>query len=174
MSRIDYPLDKIRGIAFDVDGVLSPAVVPMGDDGVPRRMANLRDGYAIVQAVKAGMHISLISGADTPGVRARFKNMGVTDQYLGNGNKLEWLDDWMSKYSLAPEEVAYCGDDIPDLMPMKKVGLPVAPRDAAPEVKAVARYIATANGGYGVARELIEEVLKVRGVWALTNNAFGK
>lgn len=174
MSRIDYPLDKIRGIAFDVDGVLSPAVVPMGDDGVPRRMANLRDGYAIVQAVKAGMHISLISGADTPGVRARFKNMGVTDQYLGNGNKLEWLDDWMKKYSLSPEEVAYCGDDIPDLLPMKKVGLPVAPRDAAPEIKAVARYIATADGGYGVARELIEEVLKVRGVWALTNNAFGK
>lgn len=174
MSRIDYPLDKIRGIAFDVDGVLSPAVVPMGDDGVPRRMANLRDGYAIVQAVKAGMHISLISGADTPGVRARFKNMGVTDQYLGNGNKLEWLDDWMKKYSLSPEEVAYCGDDIPDLMPMKKVGLPVAPRDAAPEIKAVARYIATADGGYGVARELIEEILKVRGVWVQTNNAFGK
>ncbi len=174
MSRIDYPLAKIRAVAFDVDGVLSPATVPMGDDGIPRRMANLRDGYAIVQAVKAGLHIALISGADTPGVRVRFKNMGVTDQYLGNGDKLVWLHDWMTKYKLAAEEVAYCGDDIPDLAPMMEVGLPVAPRDAAPEVKAIARYIATADGGYGVARELLEELLKVRGLWSATNTAFGK
>lgn len=174
MSRIDYPLSKIRGIAFDVDGVLSPAVVPMDDNGIPRRMANLRDGYAIVTAVKAGVRIALISGADTPAVRARFRNMGVTDQYLGTGNKLEWLNDWMEKYNLSPEEVAYCGDDIPDLEPMKKVGLAVAPRDAAPQIKAIAGYITGADGGYGVARELLEEILTVRGIWPQQSRAFGQ
>lgn len=174
MSRINYDLDLIKGVAFDVDGVLSPAVVPLGDDGVPRRMANLRDGYSIVRAVKAGLHIALISGADTPSVRARFANMGVTDQYLGNGDKLEWLHDWMSKYNLSYEQIAYCGDDIPDLEPMKKVGLPVAPCDAAPEIKDIARYITKAQGGYGVGRELLEEILRIRGEWPAYSNAYGK
>lgn len=174
MSRINYDLKLIKGVAFDVDGVLSPAVVPLGDDGIPRRMANLRDGYAIVQAVKAGLHIALISGADTPSVRARFANMGVTDQYLGNGNKLAWLHDWMGKYGLKYEEIAYCGDDLPDLLPMSKVGLSVAPCDAAPEVKEIARYITKAAGGYGVGRELLEEILRLKGVWGLNTNAYGK
>lgn len=174
MSRINYNLKLIRGIAFDVDGVLSPAVVPLGDDGVPRRMANLRDGYSIVRAVKEGLHIALISGADTPAVRARFANMGVSDQYLGNGDKLAWLREWMDKYNLTYEQVAYCGDDIPDLAPMKMVGLPVAPRDAAPEIKEVAKYITVAPGGYGVGRELLEEILRVRNAWPVNDKAFGQ
>lgn len=174
MSRINYDLSLIRGVAFDVDGVLSPAVVPMGDDGIPRRMANLRDGYAIVQAVKAGLHIALISGADTPSVRARFANMGVHDQYLGNGDKLQWLNEWMKKYGLSYSEIAYCGDDIPDIEPMKRVGLPVAPRDAAAEVKEVARYITKADGGFGVGRELLEEILRLKGVWPVNSNSFGQ
>ena len=69
MSRINYDLGRIRAVAFDVDGVLSPAVVPLGPDGVPQRMANLRDGYAMVQAVKQGLQLAIISGADAPGVR---------------------------------------------------------------------------------------------------------
>ncbi len=174
MSRIGYPLDRIRGIAFDIDGVLSPALVPMDSNGIPQRMANLHDGYALVLAVRAGLHIALISGADTPAVRARFGKIGITDMYLGDGDKLEWLNTWMRLRGLAPDETAYCGDDLPDLAPMKTVGLPVAPRDAAPEIKAVAKYITTADGGHGVARELIEEILKVRGLWTATSSAYGK
>lgn len=173
MSKIAYDLSLIRGIAFDVDGVLSPAVVPLGENGIPRRMANLRDGYAMVCAIKAGLELALISGADTPEVRARFRNIGITEQYLGTGDKLQWLNEWMEKHNLSPEEVAYCGDDIPDIAPMKAVGLPVAPRDAAPENKAVARFISTAEGGYGVARELLEEILKVKGQWPGTAASFG-
>ncbi len=174
MSRINYDLKLIKGVAFDIDGVLSPAVVPLGDDGVPRRMANLRDGYSIVRAVKEGIHIALISGADTPAVRKRFANMGVVDMYLGNGDKLAWLHEWMDKYNLSYAQVAYCGDDIPDLEPMKKVGLPVAPRDAVSEIKEVAKYITVANGGYGVGRELLEEILRIRNVWPVNDKAFGQ
>lgn len=174
MSKINYPLHLIKGIAFDVDGVLSPATVPMDENGIPCRMANLRDGYSIVKAVQSGLHIALISGADTPAVRGRFRNMGVNDMYLGNGDKLVWLNEWLSKYNLAPEEVAYCGDDIPDIEPMKVVGLSVAPRDAAHEVKEIAKYITTANGGYGVARELLEEIMRIKGSWPTKDTAHGK
>lgn len=70
-------------------------------------------------------------------------------------------------------EVAFVGDDIPDIMPMQSVGLPVAPTDAAADVKAIACFITKANGGYGVARELLEEILKAKDVWMTRDDAFG-
>ena len=79
----------------------------------------------------------------------------------------------MEANSLTPDEVAFVGDDIPDMPPMKAVGLSVAPRDAAPEVKDIATFITASDGGYGVARELLEEILKVNGHWLDDVKAFG-
>ncbi len=79
----------------------------------------------------------------------------------------------MSDNGLAPEEVAYAGDDIPDLPAMRHVGLPVAPVDAAPEIKAAAGYISPAAGGYGVGRDLVEQILKAKGLWLDSEEAFG-
>lgn len=175
MSKIDYDLRKIKAIAFDVDGVLSPAVVPIDSDGNPRRMANIKDGYALVQALRNGLKLAIISGADTEPVRKRFELIGFNDIYLGHIEKLPVLYAWMDKNGLTSEQVAYCGDDIPDILPMRHVGLPVAPRDADPDVKAVAKFISTADGGYGVARELIEEIMKTQGTWPTSDKrAFGK
>lgn len=174
MSAIDYPLGSIAGIAFDVDGVLSPATVPLGDDGVPRRMTNLRDGYALVQAVRAGLHIAIISGGYQEAVRRRFELIGVQDIYLGAGDKLPLLREWMEKRGLVPEQVAYVGDDVPDVAPMQAVGLPVAPSDATPDAYCAARHITRAAGGYGVARELIEEILRDRGLWPGTAASAGQ
>lgn len=173
MSKFDYPLEKIRGLVFDVDGVLSPTVVPLGDDGVPRRMANLKDGYAMVQAVKAGLHIAIITGAVAPGLAERFATIGITDFYAGRLEKLSVLKTWMEKYGLDPSEVAYAGDDVPDVGPMRHVGLPVAPRDASRDALAAAVYVCDANGGHGVARELIEEIMRARGIWPGNSTAFG-
>lgn len=175
MSKINYNLQQIRGIAFDVDGVLSPAVVPLDEQGIPSRMANLRDGYAMVQAVKQGYHLSIISGADTSAVRKRFELIGIdpADIYLGSLDKISALNEWMCRYGMRPENVAYVGDDIPDIQPMMYVGLPVCPADAAPDVIDVARYISPANGGYGVARDLIEEIMKAQNRWTLIHEATG-
>ncbi|MGM9860463.1 MAG: KdsC family phosphatase [Muribaculaceae bacterium] len=173
MSKFNYPIEKIRGIAFDVDGVLSPTVVPLGDDGIPRRMANLKDGYAIVQAVKQGLHIAIITGAVAPGLAERFAMCGVTDFYCGRLDKLDVLREWMAKYDLQPEEVAFVGDDVPDVAPMRYVGLGVAPRDASRDALAAADYVAEACGGHGVGRELIEEIMRAQGTWQCTDKAFG-
>ncbi|MDE6308735.1 MAG: HAD hydrolase family protein, partial [Muribaculaceae bacterium] len=169
-------LKLIKGIAFDVDGVLSPATVPMDSDGIPCRMANLRDGYSMVQAVKCGYHLALISGADTQAVRRRFEIIGINtdDMYLGSLDKVTALNRWMQQHSLQPQEVAYVGDDMPDIEPMRLVGLSVCPADAATDVLAVASYISPVNGGYGVARDLIEEIMKAQGTWESTTKAFGQ
>ena len=69
-------------------------------------------------------------------------------------------------------KVLYAGDDIPDYPVMEKVGLPVAPADAAPEIKKIAVYISPCNGGEGVARDVIEQTMKVQGLW-MDEEAFG-
>lgn len=173
MSKVDYQLDKIKGIVFDVDGVLSPSTIPLGPDGVPSRMANIKDGYALQLAVKHGIKMCIITGADSEAIRVRYNALGITDVFTKAGMKLPALQKWMKANGLTQEEVAYVGDDIPDFECMTYVGLPVAPADAAIDIKSVSRYITTANGGYGVARELIEEILRDRGQWMNKAKAFG-
>ena len=173
MSKIDYQLDKIKGIVFDVDGVLSPSTIPLSADGVPTRMANIKDGYALQLAVKHGLKLCIITGADSEAVRVRYNSLGITDVYTKAGMKLPTLQKWMKTNGLEADEVAYVGDDIPDYECMSHVGLPVAPSDAAIDIKNIARYITTADGGYGVARELIEEILRDRGQWMSKAKAFG-
>lgn len=174
MSKIPYDLTKIRAIVFDVDGVLSPTTVPMSAEGVPQRMANLKDGYSMVTAIRQGLKLAIISGADTRSIIGRFNPIGLTDIYLGVLEKLPVLKQYMALNDLSAEEVVYVGDDIPDIPCLQHVGLPVVPADGARECKDVARYITLAEGGYGVARELLEEVLKARNLWPVTADAYGR
>lgn len=173
MSGINYDLTKIRGMAFDVDGVLSPSTIPMSRDGEPLRMVNIKDGYAIQLAIKRGLKFCILTGGKTEAVRIRFNSLGVKDIFLGASVKLPILKDWMQQEELSPEEVLYMGDDIPDLTCMRYAGLPCAPADAAWEAKQTASYISRFSGGYGSARDVIEQVLKAQGLWMNDAEAFG-
>lgn len=173
MSKIDYDLTKIKAFVFDVDGVLSPSTVPMGADGLPVRMVNVKDGYAMQLAVKHGYRIAIITGGKSDAIALRYKALGINDVYMGASMKLPILQKWMDDNRLAPDEVIFAGDDIPDHDCMKAVGLPVAPADADIDIKGIARYITPVKGGYGVARDVIEEVMKAQGEWMSTEKAFG-
>lgn len=173
MSKIDYNLKLIKAVVFDVDGVLSPSTVPMGDDGKPIRMANLKDGYAMQHAVKQGLKIAIITGADTPSIISRYNALGINDVYIKASEKLPLLERWMAENGLSAEHVAYVGDDIPDFNCMQSVGLSVAPRDAAHEIKHIATYISPVDGGFGVARDILEMTLAAQGKWMTTADAFG-
>lgn len=172
MSKINYDLTKIKGIAFDVDGVLSPSTIPMSAEGVPMRMANIKDGYAMQLAVKSGLKMAIISGADVPSITGRFSVIGLRDIFLGVADKLPVFEKWLQNNGLKAEEVAYVGDDIPDLPVLRACGLPVAPADAAQEVKDAAVFVSSAIGGHGVARELVEEILKAQGHWLSADKAY--
>ncbi|MCX4331164.1 MAG: HAD-IIIA family hydrolase [Muribaculaceae bacterium] len=170
---IPFDLTKLRGFVFDVDGVLSPNVVPIDADGNPSRMANVKDGYALQLAVKHGYRIAIITGADTETVYRRYKLLGINDIYLKAGNKLPVLEKWLAENGLSPEEVAYCGDDVPDLPCMKKVGLSIAPADASADARQAATYVSSVTGGNGIARELIEQTMRARGHWLHVDTAYG-
>lgn len=170
---MDYDLSLLRGIAFDVDGVLSPSTIPLHPSGEPMRMVNVKDGYAIQLAVKHGLHLAVISGADSRAIRVRVEGLGVTDVFLGAAQKLPVFEQWLSMHNMTAGEVAFVGDDIPDLPVLRRAGLAVAPADAAPECIQAAHYISPCNGGYGVARDLIQQTLKAKGLWLDDIHAFG-
>jgi len=173
MSKTDYNLAEIEAVVFDVDGVLSPSTVPMDADGVPMRMVNIKDGYALQYAAKMGIKMAVITGGAQRSVIKRYQALGIADVFVGVSRKIETLRKWLADNNLDASKVAYCGDDIPDLECMATVGLPVAPADAAVEVRSAARYVTVACGGYGVARELLEQMLAAKHKWADNADAFG-
>lgn len=172
MSSINYDLMKIRAFIFDVDGVLSREVIPLHPDGDPMRTVNIKDGYALQLAVKKGYEVAIITGAYTEAVKIRFSRLGITRLYMRSAVKIHDYRDFLANTGLKPEEILYAGDDIPDYEVMKAVGLPVAPADAAPEIKQIATYISLKKGGEGVARDVIEQTMKAQGLW-MSDEAFG-
>lgn len=172
MSSINYDLTKIKAFIFDIDGVLSPNSIPLSLSGEPMRMVNIKDGYAINLAVKHGYGVAIITGADTENIRLRFSRLGVEHIYMKSSIKIKDLNDYMQKTGYKAQEILYSGDDIPDYEVMKTVGLAVAPADAAPEIRGIAQYITHCKGGEGVARDVIEQVMKAQGQW-MGEEAFG-
>ena len=172
MSNIKCDLTGIKAFLFDVDGVLSSDCISLAENGDPIRTVNIKDGYALQLAVKQGYQVGIITGAYTENIRLRFERLGVRHIYLSSSEKLIDYEDFLRKTGLRDEDIVYVGDDIPDYEIMKRVGLPVAPASAAPEIKALAKYISGKNGGEGVARDIIEQTLKAQGTW-MQNNAFG-
>ena len=170
---INYDLTQIKAILFDVDGVLSAETITMNDDGQPIRTMNIKDGYAIQLAVKRGLHIAIMTGGTTASIRHRYEGLGVQDIYLRCAVKLLVYEEYMKKYGLHDHEVIFVGDDIPDYEVMARCGCPCCPADACAEIKSVSRYISQRNGGYGVGRDIIEQVLKAQGKWMGDKTAFG-
>ena len=170
---INYDLQKIRAIVFDLDGVLSAETIALDLDGTPLRTVNIKDGYAIQLAMKSGLRIAIISGCRIEAVRTRYEGLGMEDIYLGAAVKIKTYEEFKGKYGLKDEEVMFMGDDIPDLELMHCVGCPVCPQDACSEIKEASLYISQYRGGYGCARDVIEQTLKAQDKWLKDENAFG-
>ncbi|MEE9364467.1 MAG: HAD-IIIA family hydrolase [Cellulophaga sp.] len=158
-------LKNITTFIFDVDGVFTDGTVLINSEGEMFRKMNVKDGYALKTALQKGYNVCIISGGTNEGVKVRFKGLGVTSIYLGAHHKEEPLKEYLTKNDISPDKVLYMGDDLPDLPPMQLVGLPTCPQDAVPEVKAASKYISHITGGNGCVRDVIEQVLKVRGDW---------
>ena len=170
---INYDLTKIKAVIFDIDGVLSSETITLSSEGVPLRTVNIKDGYAIQLAMKLGLRIAIMTGAKVSSVRVRYEGLGVEDIYLGCAVKIETYNQFLEKYGLTDEEIMYMGDDIPDLEIMRRVGCPVCPKDACPEIKEASVYISDRIGGHGCGRDVIEQVLRAQGKWVMNAKAFG-
>ena len=170
---INYDLNKIKALVFDVDGVLSRQTINLDSSGEPARTVNTKDGYALQYAVKQGMKLAIITGARTESVKIRYNKLGIEDVFLAAQVKIDIFKDWAEKNNLELGEILYMGDDIPDFEIMQITGCPCCPSDAVAEIKEISKYISNYAGGEGCVRDVIETVMRVKGKWMTDKKAFG-
>ena len=150
----------IKLVAFDVDGVLTDGSLTFDENGHEYKTFNAKDGQGIVNLHKAGIITAIITARNNGTVEHRAKNLNITELHQGSKNKIETLENIMKKYNINFEEIAYMGDDLPDICILEKVHLKGCPNDVVDEVKAVANFISTKNGGRGAVREFCDYILK--------------
>ena len=165
MMSYKEKLNNIKTVILDVDGVLTDGNLILLPTGEMVRTMNTRDGYAMQLAIKQGIRIAVITGGKDEAVVNRLKYLGLTDIYVNRRDKVDAFQDLLFSYSLDPDEIAYMGDDYPDLAVMSLVGLAACPNDACTDVRKASEYISPENGGKGCVRDLLEQILKVQNKW---------
>ncbi|MBL7922997.1 MAG: HAD hydrolase family protein [Bacteroidia bacterium] len=158
-------LKKVRCFVFDVDGVLTDGSLLIQPDGSMFRTMNIKDGYAIQLAAKKGYFIFVISGSTPEGVAKRLERLGIDEVHIGIENKLSKLENLLLKHRISAGEVLYMGDDMPDLEVLKHCGIRTCPSDAVHQIREVCHYISMIPGGKGCVRDVIEQVLQLKGDW---------
>lgn len=158
---------QIKTFIFDMDGVLTDGTLIHISGTKAVRKTNMKDGHVIKLASHKGYRIAILSGSVSDPVKVRMKFLGITDVFMNVENKKEYLEKYIEKHKLNPEEILYMGDDVKDYHPMQIVGLPCCPADAVADIKQVAKYISPFKGGEGCVRDVMEKVLKLHGNWSL-------
>jgi 3-deoxy-D-manno-octulosonate 8-phosphate phosphatase (KDO 8-P phosphatase) len=156
---------SVRMLIMDVDGVLTDGRAFYGGPGIEGVFFNIQDGTGITYLHRSGIRTALITGREIQGVEERARVLGISDVVQGAKVKLEAYETVRQRAGLADGEIAYVGDDLPDIPVMRRVGLAVAVPNAAPEVLEVADLVTQRAGGHGAVRELAEFVLKTQGKW---------
>ncbi len=158
-------LEPITTLLLDVDGVLTDGGIIYGDDGAETKVFNVKDGLGIRLLIDAGVSVGIVTGRRSEALIHRCRNLGVDHVLDGVIDKAAILDRIRERMGAAPEEIAFVGDDLPDLPLMKQIGCAIAVADAREEVRERADIVTSAPGGNGAVREICESILKAKGLW---------
>jgi 3-deoxy-D-manno-octulosonate 8-phosphate phosphatase (KDO 8-P phosphatase) len=158
-------LKKIKLLLLDVDGVLTDGKIIYDDQGLETKFFNVKDGLGIRLLLKCGVQVGIITGRLSQVVQHRCANLGIKKVYQGVANKAAIFKQIIEESGLSAKEVAYMGDDLPDLPLLDIVGVPIAVADACELVKKKACIVTRAKGGRGAVREVCEMLLKAQGLW---------
>ena len=161
---------RVKLLLMDVDGVLTDGhlINVPGSDGimVETKAFDSQDGIALQWLSWHGVQTGVISGRVSPATAERARQVKMTYVYQGHIEKIPILEDIFAKSGIAAADTAYVGDDLTDVVIMRRVGLAIAPANARPEVKRAAHVVLTASGGSGAVREVVELLLNAQGKWA--------
>ncbi|MBL9147699.1 MAG: HAD-IIIA family hydrolase [Phycisphaerae bacterium] len=169
-SRIDPAhggaASRVRLLVLDVDGVLTDGGIALSDRGEETKRFHVRDGCGLRMWQALGLHVAIITGRSGMSLRHRVEELGI--RHVINGSKRKGYDlrTLCERLGLEPSQSAMLGDDLPDLPALRACGYPMAVRDAAAEVRAIARFETTHPGGHGAVRDAIEHLLHAQGRWA--------
>ncbi len=156
---------EVQLLILDVDGVLTDGGIIRDDSGQQIKRFHVRDGSGLVMWRRLNKQVALITGKESLVVQHRAEELGIQYVYQNVSNKLEIYDDLLEQLGFNAQQVAYIGDDLPDLPIMRRCGVPIAVADAAAEVRAEARYITQVGGGHGAVRDAIEWLCKSMNLW---------
>jgi len=160
---------RIRMLLMDADGTLTDGRVWLLSqaDGTALELKGFdaHDGQGLTIAAQAGIRTGVITGRKSPAMRQRARENKMEFIYEGEAVKIPVYEEILRNTGVREEEVAYVGDDLPDLPVMRRVGLAIAVANASPEVKRMAHYVTRAGGGRGAVREAVELILKAQGKW---------
>jgi 3-deoxy-D-manno-octulosonate 8-phosphate phosphatase (KDO 8-P phosphatase) len=155
----------IRLLALDVDGVLTDGSIMLDDLGVETKRFNVRDGQGLAAWIKLGHDVAIITRRSGQALQHRCRELGIPPHRIvqGSHDKSEALDKLLADTKLAPEQIAYIGDDWPDLPVLRRIGLPITVADADERVARVCLLRTQRPGGQGAVREAIEHILTAQG-----------
>jgi len=162
---------RIRLVVFDVDGVMTDGGIYLGaterGETVEMKRFEIQDGLGVLMLRNAGVRVAIVTGRTSEAVRIRAEELQVDDLHQDRtADKLTALTAILRRQGIGWEETAFLGDDLPDLVVLRRVGLPAVVGNATPEARACALWAGTRHGGRGAVREFAEALLKARGQWA--------
>jgi 3-deoxy-D-manno-octulosonate 8-phosphate phosphatase (KDO 8-P phosphatase) len=169
MYLADIPADvlaraaKVRLVVFDVDGTLTDGRLWYAEDGHETKVFHVHDGLGLKLLMANGVQVAIMSARISHPVALRAEELDIAHVYQGQGDKRACLDQLLEALALAPDQVAFVGDDLPDLSPMRIVGLAVAVANAHPWVAEKAHWRTRLGGGQGAAREISDLILHAQG-----------
>jgi 3-deoxy-D-manno-octulosonate 8-phosphate phosphatase (KDO 8-P phosphatase) len=164
----------VKVVFFDVDGVLTDGGLYMSEAGETLKRFNILDGMGLKLLQKAGITPAVITGRDSPALRARLQALGIAHAHFGTENKRPAAEVTLQALGLDWSAAAAMGDDWPDLPVLRRVALSCAPANAHAEVRAQARFVTQARGGHGAARELCDLLLVASGRYASLLQEYGQ
>lgn len=155
----------IRLLVLDVDGVMTDGQLYFQADGQEIKAFATQDGQGIKLLRQAGLDVALITGRESPMVERRAAGLGIAHVIQGRDDKLEVLEALLPKLDLTFDQIAYCGDDLPDLAPIRHAGLGISVPNAPAYIRAHADWVTERPGGQGAVREICDGLLELQGHW---------
>jgi 3-deoxy-D-manno-octulosonate 8-phosphate phosphatase (KDO 8-P phosphatase) len=166
LLRARGPGAGIRVALFDVDGVLTDGTIYMNEHGEILKAFSTLDGHGLKLLARAGIRPVVVTGRDSPAIRRRVADLGITAALYGIGDKLAAATPLLAELGVEWDAVAVMGDDWPDLPLLARAGFACAPPGAHPEVRALVDYVTAAPAGHGAARECCDLLLMAAGRYA--------
>jgi 3-deoxy-D-manno-octulosonate 8-phosphate phosphatase (KDO 8-P phosphatase) len=163
---IQSKLKQIKLLLLDVDGVLTDGRITYASGNVEAKSFNVKDGFGIRLLQSAGVQIGIVTGRTSEALLRRCADLGITMIYDGVKDKGKLLPAILSASGFKIQEVAFVGDDLPDIPLLKKVGVSIAVADAHDLVKKNADMVTMQKGGQGAVREICEQILEAKDLWA--------
>lgn len=163
---------RVKLLLMDCDGVLTEGFIILLPDGQEVKAFHSQDGHGLKMAQRAGIRTGVITGRRSGALEQRAREVGIEFLCQAAKDKCAHLDDLLAQTGLTDDQVAFIGDDLPDVPVMKRAAFAVAVVNGMPEVKAAAHYVTEKHGGRGAVREVIELILKAQGHWEGTERLF--